>query len=30
VTTSGHIYAKPYTLGVVYRFNFTHVYVPQP
>jgi hypothetical protein len=28
VTTSGHLYTKPFTLGVVYRFNFTKVYVP--
>lgn len=24
VTTSGHIYAKPLSLGVIYRFNFNH------
>ena len=24
VTTSGHLYSKPLTLGVVYKFNFGH------
>ena len=29
VTTTGHLYTEPYSIGVVYRFNFTKVYVPR-